>query len=102
MIYFRAATLTFIQRRRIPASNAPQHIRAASPIPTHLPPPPLRLRPPRPAPPGPTCGPRTPPPAPGAPTAKTDRQEPVISYATAYPAALLLMTILAKVLLSLL
>lgn len=51
---------------------------------------------------GAICGAMTSTPALGALTAKTDRQEPVISYATAYPAALLLMTILAKVLLSLL
>ena len=51
---------------------------------------------------GAICGAMTSTPALGAITAKTDRQEPVISYATAYPAALLMMTILAKLLLSLL
>lgn len=51
---------------------------------------------------GAICGAMTSTPALGAITAKTDRQEPVISYATAYPAALLLMTILAKLLLSML
>ena len=42
------------------------------------------------------CGSMTSTPALGAITAKTDRQEPVIAYSTAYPAALILMTILAK------
>ncbi len=47
------------------------------------------------------CGSMTSTPALGAITAKTDRQEPVIAYSTAYPAALILMTILAKAVLSL-
>lgn len=47
------------------------------------------------------CGSMTSTPALGAITAKTDRQEPVIAYSTAYPAALILMTILAKLLCSL-
>ena len=51
---------------------------------------------------GGVCGAMTSTPALGAITAKTDRQEPVIAYATAYPAALIMMTILAKVLLALL
>ncbi len=42
------------------------------------------------------CGSMTSTPALGAITAKTDSQSPVIAYATAYPAALILMTILAK------
>ncbi len=42
------------------------------------------------------CGSMTSTPALGAITAKTDAQSPVIAYATAYPAALILMTILAK------
>ena len=46
------------------------------------------------------CGSMTSTPALGAITAKTDRQEPVIAYSTAYPAALILMTILAKLLCS--
>ncbi len=44
------------------------------------------------------CGSMTSTPALGAIAAKTDRQEPVIAYSTAYPAALILMTILAKLL----
>lgn len=44
------------------------------------------------------CGSMTSTPALGAITAKTDRQEPVIAYSTAYPAALILMTVLAKLL----
>ena len=36
----------------------------------------------------------------GAITAKTDKQAPVIAYATAYPAALILMAVLAKALIS--
>ena len=51
---------------------------------------------------GGVCGAMTSTPALGAITAKTDRQEPVIAYATAYPAALIMMTILAKLLLELL
>ena len=47
------------------------------------------------------CGSMTSTPALGAITAKTDRQEPVIAYSTAYPAALILMTVLAKLLCSL-
>lgn len=46
------------------------------------------------------CGSMTSTPALGAITAKTDRQEPVIAYSTAYPAALILMTVLAKLLMS--
>ncbi len=46
------------------------------------------------------CGSMTSTPALGALTAKADRQEPVIAYATAYPAALILMAVLAKVLVS--
>ncbi|MFI3244284.1 MAG: TrkA C-terminal domain-containing protein [Akkermansia sp.] len=42
------------------------------------------------------CGSMTSTPALGAITAKTDSQSPVIAYATAYPAALILMTIFAK------
>ncbi len=45
------------------------------------------------------CGGMTSTPALGALTAKTDSQVPVVSYATAYPIALILMTIAAKVLL---
>ena len=48
------------------------------------------------------CGSMTSTPALGAITSKTDRQEPVIAYSTAYPAALILMTVLAKLLCSLL
>ncbi len=48
------------------------------------------------------CGSMTSTPALGAITAKTDRHEPVIAYATAYPAALILMTVFAKILVSLL
>ena len=44
------------------------------------------------------CGGMTSTPALGAITAKTDSQFPVISYATAYPIAMILMTVLAKVL----
>ena len=46
------------------------------------------------------CGSMTSTPALGAITSKTDRQEPVIAYSTAYPAALILMTVLAKLLVS--
>ena len=51
---------------------------------------------------GGVCGAMTSTPALGAITAKTDRQEPVIAYATAYPAALIMMTVLAKLLLEVL
>ena len=51
---------------------------------------------------GAICGSSTSTPALGAITAKTDRQEPVIAYATAYPAALIIMTALAKLLIELL
>jgi putative transport protein len=44
------------------------------------------------------CGGMTSTPALGAITAKTDSQFPVISYATAYPIAMILMTVFAKVL----
>lgn len=44
------------------------------------------------------CGSMTSTPALGAITGKTDRQAPVVSYATAYPAALILMALLAKAL----
>lgn len=44
------------------------------------------------------CGSMTSTPALGAITGKTDRQAPVVSYATAYPAALILMAVLAKAL----
>jgi putative transport protein len=40
-------------------------------------------------------------PALGAITSQTDSQTPVVSYATAYPIALILMTILAKMLIQL-
>ena len=42
------------------------------------------------------CGGMTSTPALGAITAQTDKQAPVIAYATAYPLALLLMTVLTK------
>jgi len=42
------------------------------------------------------CGGMTSTPALGAITAKTESQIPVVSYATAYPVALILMTIFAK------
>lgn len=48
------------------------------------------------------CGSMTSTPALGAISSKTDRQEPVIAYATAYPAALILMIIFAKLLLGVL
>lgn len=51
---------------------------------------------------GGVCGAMTSTPALGAITAKTDRQEPVIAYATAYPAALIMMTVLAKLLIDIL
>lgn len=44
------------------------------------------------------CGGMTSTPALGAITAKTDSQAPIISYATAYPVALVIMTLLAKIL----
>ncbi len=47
------------------------------------------------------CGSMTSTPALGAITAKTDAQSPVIAYATAYPAALILMALSAKLILSL-
>ena len=50
---------------------------------------------------GAICGSSTSTPALGAITAKTDRQEPVIAYATAYPAALIVMTLLARIVLEL-
>ncbi len=46
------------------------------------------------------CGSMTSTPALGAITAKTEGQSPIIAYATAYPAALILMTVLAKAILS--
>lgn len=46
------------------------------------------------------CGSMTSTPALGAITAKTEHQSPVIAYATAYPAALILMTLLAKLFVS--
>jgi putative transport protein len=48
------------------------------------------------------CGGMTSTPALGAITARTDAQTPIISYATAYPVALVIMTLLAKVLVALL
>jgi len=48
------------------------------------------------------CGGMTSTPALGAITAKTDSQLPVVSYATAYPVALIMMTVFAKMLLQLL
>lgn len=47
---------------------------------------------------GAVCGGMTSTPALGAITAKTDSQVPVLGYATAYPVALILMTVFAKVL----
>lgn len=44
------------------------------------------------------CGSMTSTPALGAITAQTDRQSPVIAYATAYPLALILMAVLSKLL----
>lgn len=49
---------------------------------------------------GGTCGAMTSTPALGVISSKTDSPVPVISYATAYPAALILMTVLAKILVS--
>ena len=47
------------------------------------------------------CGSQTSTPALGAITAKTDSQDPVIAYSTAYPVALILMTVLAQILVQL-
>lgn len=47
------------------------------------------------------CGSQTSTPALGAITAKTDSQDPVIAYSTAYPVALILMTVLAQLLVQL-
>lgn len=47
------------------------------------------------------CGGMTSTPALGAITAKTDSQQPVVSYATAYPVALILMTVFAKIVIQL-
>ena len=47
------------------------------------------------------CGSQTSTPALGAITAKTDSQDPVIAYSTAYPVALILMTILSQLLIRL-
>lgn len=47
------------------------------------------------------CGAQTSTPALGAITAKTDSQDPVIAYSTAYPVALILMTVLAQILVQL-
>jgi putative transport protein len=47
------------------------------------------------------CGGMTSTPALGAITAKTDSQAPVVSYATAYPVALILMTLIAKLVVTL-
>lgn len=46
------------------------------------------------------CGSMTSTPALGAITSKTDAHTPVVSYATAYPAALILMTVFAKAIVS--
>lgn len=46
------------------------------------------------------CGSMTSTPALGAITSKTDAHSPVVSYATAYPAALILMTVFAKIIIS--
>ena len=48
------------------------------------------------------CGGMTSTPALGAITAKTDSQAPVISYVSAYPVALIVMILIAKVLIGLL
>lgn len=48
------------------------------------------------------CGGMTSTPALGSLTASTDSQEPIVSYATAYPIALILMTLFAKILIGLL
>lgn len=47
------------------------------------------------------CGAQTSTPALGAITAKTDNQDPVIAYSTAYPLALILMTVLSQLLIRL-
>ena len=47
------------------------------------------------------CGSQTSTPALGAITARTDSQDPVIAYSTAYPVALILMTVLAQLLVQL-
>ena len=44
------------------------------------------------------CGSQTSTPALGAITSQTESQEPVIAYSTAYPIALILMTVLAQLL----
>ena len=44
------------------------------------------------------CGSQTSTPALGAITSQTESQEPVIAYSTAYPIALILMTVLAQIL----
>ena len=44
------------------------------------------------------CGGMTSTPALGAITSKTNSEIPVVSYATAYPVALILMTVFAKIL----
>jgi putative transport protein len=49
---------------------------------------------------GGVCGGMTSTPALGAITARTDSQLPVVSYATAYPVALIIMTVFAKILVS--
>ena len=49
---------------------------------------------------GGVCGGMTSTPALGAITARTDSQLPVVSYATAYPVALIVMTVFAKILIS--
>jgi putative transport protein len=46
------------------------------------------------------CGGMTSTPALGAITARTDSQLPVLSYATAYPVALIVMTVFAKILIA--
>lgn len=48
------------------------------------------------------CGGMTSTPALGAITASTNSQQPIVSYATAYPVALIMMTVLAKILLQIL
>lgn len=48
------------------------------------------------------CGGMTSTPALGALTSKTEAQTPIISYATAYPVALVIMTVLAKIVVSVL
>ena len=51
---------------------------------------------------GGVCGSMTSTPALGAITAKTDSQVPVVSYVSAYPVALIVMIVLAKILIGLL